>query len=101
MSAEAKPPLDSINARALSPVQVAQTFVPSSHFTALCRRRHTIILGPRGSGKTTLLKMLQPQALANWKHEDAAKMKNQIDFTGIFVATDIGWSAQLSSLGQG
>ena len=92
---------DSINARALTPAQVAQSFVPSSHFQELCRRRHSIVLGPRGSGKTTLLKMLQPIALANWKHPDAANYSTALDFTGVFVATDISWSEQLNLLGKG
>ena len=101
LTEQPKSPLNSINARALTPGQVAQTFVPSTHFTALCRRRHTIVLGPRGSGKTTLLKMLQPQALATWKHESARAIASQLDFTGIFVATDISWSAQLNALKHG
>jgi len=92
---------ESINARALSPVQVAQTFVLSSHFTDLCRRRHSIVLGPRGSGKTTLLKMLQPAALEIWDHPKADEISNSLDFTAIFVATDISWSEQLSVLGLG
>jgi hypothetical protein len=93
-------PFESINARALTPVQVAQTFVPSSHFRELCRRRHSIVLGPRGSGKTTLLKMLQPTALASWPHDYAEEIAHTIDFTGIFVATDISWSEQLKLLGR-
>jgi len=92
---------ESINARALTPSQVAQTFVPSSHFVELCRRRHSIVLGPRGSGKTTLLKMLQPAALEAWQHADAQDIANTIDFTAIFVATDISWSEQLSVIGLG
>jgi hypothetical protein len=92
---------ESINARTLTPLQVSETFVPSAHFADLCRRRHSIVLGPRGSGKTTLLKMLQPSALESWKHVDAGNYVNSIDFTGIFVATDISWSKQLSLLGRG
>lgn len=92
---------ESINARALTPSQVAQTFVPSSHFVELCRRRHSIVLGPRGSGKTTLLKMLQPAALEAWEHTEAPEIAETIDFTGIFVATDISWSEQLSVIGHG
>src|ERR1700753_2326835 len=92
---------ESINARALSAPQVAETFVLSSHFTDLCRRRHSIVLGPRGSGKATLLKMLQPAALEVWKHPKADEIASALDFTAIFVATDISWSAQLSVLGLG
>ncbi len=92
---------ESFNARALTPDQVAATFVPSKQFEDLCRRRHTIVLGPRGSGKTTLLKMLQPAALQRWMHPMAHEFVELIDFTGVFVATDIGWSAQLAALGHG
>ena len=42
---------ESFNARTLTADQVAKTFVPSPHFAELCRRRHSIVLGPRGSGK--------------------------------------------------
>lgn len=86
---------ESINARTLTPKQVAQTFVPSSHFSDLCLRRHSIVLGPRGSGKTTLLKMLQPAALETWRHDTADDIVGALDFTAIFVSTDITWSEQL------
>ncbi len=92
---------ESFNARALTPDQVAATFVPSRQFKDLCKRCHTIVLGPRGSGKTTLLKMLQPAALEAWRHNLADDIAYNVDFTGIFVATDISWSQQLSALGHG
>ncbi len=92
---------ESFNARSLTPVQVAKTFVPSEQFRALAKRRHTVVLGPRGSGKTTLLKMLQPQAVEAWKHPEAPAIRAGIDFTGVFIATDISWSQQVQTLGQG
>ncbi len=92
---------DSFNARALLPSQVAATFVPSEQFAVLCKRRHTVVFGPRGSGKTTLLKMLQPPALRAWHHVNADAYRASVDFTGVFVATDISWGAQLKALGQG
>lgn len=92
---------ESFNARALEPHQVAKTFVPSQHYRTLAKRAHTIIVGPRGSGKTTLLKMLQQPALEAWTHPDAESFRQSIDFTGVFVATDVSWGAQLSALGQG
>jgi hypothetical protein len=92
---------DSFNARSLKPYEVARTFVPSRHFSALSKRRHTIILGPRGSGKTTLLKMLQPQALEAWNHPSSESFRQSVDFTGVFVATDISWGEQIKSLGGG
>jgi hypothetical protein len=91
---------DSFNARALNPIDVARTFVPSEQFDALLKRRHTIVLGPRGSGKTTLLKMLQPKALENWHNPLAQNYRDQIDFTGVFIATDISWGEQIAALGN-
>ena len=92
---------ESFNARALEPAQVASTFVPSRQFDDLVKRRHTLIVGPRGSGKTTLLKMLQPTALRAWKHPSADEYRAKIGFTGVFVPTDISWSVQLGTLGEG
>ena len=60
-----------------------------------------MVLGPRGSGKTTLLKMLQTPALESWNHPESQQYIDAVDFTGVFVATDIGWGEQLSSLGYG
>jgi hypothetical protein len=90
---------ESFNARSLDPAQVARTFVPSQHFEDLLKRRHTLIVGPRGSGKTTLLKMLQQPALEAWRHPSAAEYRNTVNFTGVFVPTDISWAVQLGSLG--
>lgn len=92
---------ESFNARSLDPAQVAATFVPSMIYKKLVKRRHTIIVGPRGSGKTTLLKMLQQTALEFWAHPDAAEYRSRIDFTAVFVPTDLIWSEQLKSLGSG
>jgi len=91
---------DAFNARALQPHQVAQTFVPSSHYSQLVRQAHTLIVGPRGSGKTTLLKMLQQPALEAWTHPEADSYRSRIDFTGIFIPTDVSWRDQVRSLGN-
>ena len=101
MSTNAPSIFESFNARALNPEQVARTFVPSRQFEQLCKRCHTIVVGPRGSGKTTLLKMLQQPAIENWKHADADRIAGSIEFTGIFIGTDISWGQQLESLGYG
>ena len=93
-------PFESFNARALSPRQVAVGFVPPESFRNLCKRRHTIIAGPRVSGKTTLLKMLQVSALRAWDHPDADELRRQIDFTGVFVPADRCWGEQLAAIGQ-
>lgn len=89
---------ESFNARALEPHQVASSFIPSEHYDALARRQHSLVVGPRGSGKTTLLKMLQPQALEVWRHPSADRVRKSIDFTGVFVPSDITWERQLQSL---
>ena len=92
---------DSFNARSLTPTQVARTFVPSLQYQKLSLRRHSVLVGPRGSGKTTLLKMLHPQALENWPHPAADLYRNSIDFTGVFIPTDLTWREQINALGGG
>lgn len=93
-------PFESFNARALSPKQVAEGFVPPQSFHLLCKRRHSVIAGPRGSGKTTLLKMLQTSALRSWSHPDSDVLREQIDFTGVFIPADRTWNEQLSAIGS-
>jgi len=92
---------DSFNARSLEPWQVAETFVPSRHYELLAARRHSLIVGPRGSGKTTLLKMLQQPALESWHHDLAPSYRDRIDYTGVFIPTDLSWGAQIESIGYG
>src|SRR5438045_309341 len=91
---------ESFNARNLDPEKVAETFVPSKQYDSLIKRRHTLIVGPRGSGKTTLLKMLQEPALEAWQHDSAEHYRSKIDFTGVFIPTDISWGEQLQLLGS-
>jgi hypothetical protein len=93
-------PFDSFNARNISPKLVAETFIPPNQFKELVNRSHSLLIGPRGSGKTTLLKMLHPSALDNWKHSEAYKYRQLIDYTGIFIPSDVMWSAQVGSLGS-
>ena len=93
---------DVFNARQLTPEEVAQGFVPPpQHFAKLVKATHSLIVGPRGSGKTTLLKMLHPAALEAWNHDEAAHYRRQINYTGVFVATDRAWQEQMKSLGDG
>lgn len=92
---------ESFNARALTPAQIAPHFVPQEHYERLVGRRHSLLIGPRGSGKTTLLKMLQPEALEIWSHSRAAEYRARVDFTGVFVATDVSWGHQREALGDG
>lgn len=92
---------ESFNARALTPAQIASTFVPQEHYERLVQRRHSLLIGPRGSGKTTLLKMLQPEALESWNHPSADSYRARVDFTGVFIATDVSWGKQREALGDG
>ena len=91
----------SFNARNLSAVDVARTFVPSNNFEKLCGNSHSLIVGPRGSGKTTLLKMLQKSALDSWDHPDADNVRASIGFAGVYIPTDVNWDKQIESLGEG
>lgn len=92
---------ETFNAKYLEPEQVAASYIYSGHFEELCGPYHAVLAGPRGSGKTTLLKMLQPAALDAWKSSRAREFRRKIDYTGVFIASDISWSRQLSSLGYG
>jgi len=92
---------DAYNARWLTASQVASTFVPPPQFDQLVKHRHTILVGPRGSGKTTLLKMLQPAALERWEGLEASLLREQIDYTGVFIPADISWRQQLDAAGSG
>lgn len=91
---------DSYNARFLEPQEVANTFVPSTHFDSLIRKEHTLVVGPRGSGKTTLLTMLQSQALDAWQSPDAPHYRANIGFTGVFIPTDVSWGKQVGAIGS-
>lgn len=102
MADQVPSPFESFNARALEPSQVARTFIPPSQFDQLVLRAHNLVIGPRGSGKTTLLKMLQEPALDAWGHDSADDYRRRVDFTGVFIPSDIMWRSQLDALvGQG
>jgi len=98
MSYETADYFDSFNARSLRPREVAKTFVPPKAFSSLIKKRHSIIVGPRGTGKTTLLKMLQQSALEHWENPVADQTRQSVDFTGVFIATDVRWKSQIESL---
>lgn len=87
----------SFNARAMTPRMVAQSFIAPQEFQTLARRAHTVVVGPRGSGKTTMLKMLTPEALAAFNPGPRVPASVTVEFSGIFVPTDISWSRQLDS----
>lgn len=92
---------EAFNAKYLEPGQVADTYIYSKHLEELSGPYHAVLVGPRGSGKTTLLKMLQPAALANWKANRAHAFRQRVDYSGVFISSDISWSRQLTSLGYG
>lgn len=85
---------DSLNARQLTPFQIAQSFIPPEGFFELVKRNSNILIGPRGSGKTTLLKMLQLPALLTWQHERSDEITQNIDYISAFVSTDRAWESQ-------
>lgn len=91
----------SLNARSLTPEEVARSFVPSPMFYDLYERSHTLLVGPRGSGKTSMLKMLQPTALGTWNDPQADEIRKVVDYSGIFIPTDKNWNTQLMALGEG
>lgn len=92
---------EAFNAKYLDPEKVANGFIYSAQFEELAGPYHAVLIGPRGSGKTTLLKMLHPAALSIWNHQHANRYRNNIDYSGVFVASDISWSHQLNALGYG
>jgi hypothetical protein len=92
---------ESFNARSLAPEQVARTFIPPASFFELAARCHSTIIGPRGSGKTSVLKMLQPNALEVWRSTEAVATRKRIDYTGVFVPTDISWNKQTLAIVEG
>jgi hypothetical protein len=92
---------ESFNARSLAPEQVARSFIPPAQFADLASRCHCTVVGPRGSGKTSVLKMLQPSALEAWASDEAQTYRARIDYTGIFIPTDISWSKQVLAVVEG
>jgi hypothetical protein len=91
------------NARWLTPEDVARSFVPTTHFKALAKFQHSLLMGPRGCGKTTLLKMLTRPAQTVWARERVALVPQLAeypspDFEAIYLPSDIRWSYELKSV---
>ena len=91
------------NARWLTPVEVAENFVPVPAFQKLVSTHHAALLGPRGSGKTTLLKMLTRPALDAWGRlvEEDPETAANLDlpsFEAVYLPSDVRWSIELSAL---
>lgn len=91
---------ESLNARHLTPEEVAQRFISPEVFDELVLPTNSIIIGPRGSGKTTLLKMLQIPAIKNWSHVKKDEHLNSITYISAFIPTDITWKEQWSTIDQ-
>lgn len=101
MTRESSPTLFySFNARTLPPRDIARQFVVSDHYDRLTNPMHSLIVGPRGSGKTTLLKMLHPEALGAWQAPAAESYRDKVAYSGVFIATDRLWEAQLRAMSQ-
>jgi len=91
------------NARWLSPEDIARAFVPTSHFKALVKVQHSLLMGPRGCGKTTLLKMLTRPAQTIWWRERVPAAPGLAefptpDFEAIYIPSDIRWSYELDAI---
>lgn len=95
------PFFDTFNAKHKTDAEIARSFVsPPNALERLIAKGHTVLSGPRGSGKTTLLKMLTLPALQKWGGDEAAKLKQKIDFVSVFVAADRSWHGQLNGLAR-
>jgi len=91
---------DTFNAKYLSYMDVATSFIPNDEYMQLLSNNHNLIMGPRGCGKTTLLKMLTPAALHYWKNDEGEKVKELIPFTAIYIPSDIQWKSQQDFLNK-
>lgn len=87
-------PFATFNAKRMTAVEVAQSFVPPPAFRAIAGGDHYYLTGPRGSGKTTLLRMLQGESLMAWAGKEAEEFRASIDFSAIFLPTDELWASQ-------
>lgn len=86
---------EALNAKKLSPEEVAATFVIPPQYEQLVGPDHAFLIGPRGSGKTTLLRMLQGQALTSWSHERAELYRRRIRYSSVFLPADRLWASQV------
>jgi hypothetical protein len=90
------------NAKAMPYAEVARTFVPPvGKFDELAGHWNAVLVGPRGSGKTTLLKMLSIEGLSAWQGPTAIAYRDSINYSGIYVPSDIAWSEMVNALGEG
>jgi hypothetical protein len=88
---------EALNAKKLTPPEIAAGFVISSQYEQLVGPDHTYLVGPRGSGKTTLLRMLEGPALMRWDHRSAAMFRRRVSYSTVFLPADRLWAAQIQS----
>jgi len=84
------------NARTSSIKRLCVDFIYNSHYSKIASQDHSILVGPRGSGKTTLMRMLSLEALSEWDGPEASKVREQLEFNGVFIPTDRLWKRQYS-----
>jgi hypothetical protein len=84
-----------LNARKMSPREIAASFVVSPQFEKIVGLDHAFLVGPRGSGKTTILRMLLDETLSIWDHARADQIRAQVSYSAIFVPADRLWSSQV------
>jgi hypothetical protein len=90
MRSSEKDKIYSFNARYLTPIEVASSFIINKQFIELMGNNHSLLMGPRGSGKTTMLKMLTPNAQQNWNES-----QGELPFWAIYIPTDVQWKSQI------
>jgi len=83
------------NAKRMTPVEIARSFVVPPTFKDIVGTDHCYIVGPRGSGKTTLLKMLQGEGLMAWEGAQARSVRSRVSYTSIFLPADDLWASQV------
>ncbi len=89
---------DTFNAKYLSFKDVAESFVENDEFFEIIRNNSMLLMGPRGCGKTTLLKMLTTACQYYWKSPNAKITKDKINFTAVYIPSDIQWKNQFEYL---
>jgi hypothetical protein len=87
---------EALNAKKLSPTEVAATFVVPPQYEQLVGPDHAFLVGPRGSGKTTLLRMLQGESLMAWNHPRADIYRRRVRYSSVFLPADRLWASQVS-----
>ncbi len=85
------------NAKALSPEDLAATFVPTEDFWRLLTPKNHVVLGSRGSGKTALVKMLAHQYMSAWDDPRARQTIADRSYIGIYIPMEIEWVGTLST----